>query len=239
MRSPDSTGVSRPPVSSIRILHIITTLSPDQGGPPECVRLLAKAYKTIGAEMETLCLDNPKEPFLHDISCRVHALGQRYLGRYAFSPRLWLWLRKNACRYDGIVMNGIWTFPGLALHFAARRAGTRYGVFTHGALDPWFNRMYPLKYVKKLLYWPLQYAVLHHATAVFFTGETERELARTSFWPSSWNEVVIPYGIHDPDPGVDPPSQIEAFYRKFPSFGSAGTFCFSAAYMKRKAAICW
>ena len=201
---------------SLRILHMIDTLSPEAGGPPEVVRLLAKGHKALGAEIEILCLDDRQEPFLRDFPCRVHALGQRYLGRFAFSPRLWSWLRQNAGRYDGIVMNGIWTFPGLALHFAARRAGTRYGIFTHGALDPWFNRSYPLKHAKKCCIGRLQYAILHHAEAVFFTAATERDLAETSFWPSAWNGVIVPLGICDPDEGADPQAQIEAFYSRFP-----------------------
>lgn len=216
MQYPDPQGAPGAEITSLRILHMIASLSPEAGGPPECVRLLAKGYKAIGAEMEVLCLDDPQAPFLRDIPCPVHALGQSYLGRFAFSPRLWRWLRSNASRYDGIVMNGIWTFPGLALYFAARRAGTPYGIFTHGALDPWFNRKYPLKHVKKMVYWPLQYAVLHHAAAVFFTAGTERDLARASFWPSDWNEVVIPFGICDPDEGVDTSRQIEVFYDRFP-----------------------
>lgn len=62
----------------------------------------------------------------------------------------------------------------------------------------------------------MQYAVLRGAAAVFFTGGTERDLARASFWPNSWNDVVIPFGIYDPDEGVDPEGQIEAFTRRFP-----------------------
>lgn len=180
------------------------------------VRLLAKAHKALGAEVEIVCLDNGDEPFLRDLPCPVHALGQRYLGKFALSPRLWRWLGQNADRYDGIVMNGVWTFPGLALHFAARRAGTRYGIFAHGALDPWFNRRYPLKYVKKCLYWPFQYGVLHHAAAVFFTAARERDLAKTSFWPNNWNGVVAPLGICDPEEGADSRAQIEVFYDRFP-----------------------
>lgn len=216
MQSSDPQGPSRADFVSLRILHMIDSFSPEAGGPPECVRLLAKGYKAVGAEIEVLCLDDPEAPFLRDIPCRVHALGQSYLGRFAFSFRLWAWLRKNASRYDGIVMNGIWSFPGIALSFAARRAGTPYGIFTHGALDPWFNRKYPLKHVKKLLYWPMQYTVLRGAAAVFFTCGVERDLARASFWPNSWNEVVIPFGIYDPDEGVDPGNQIEALYSRFP-----------------------
>lgn len=134
-------------------------------------------------------------------------------------------------------MNGIWTFPGVAVHLAARRADKPYGIFIHGGLDPWFNRKYPLKHIKKLIYWPLQHAVLHRARAVFFTTQTERDLAVTSFRPSKWNSVVVPYGINDPEERrSQPPShrvdserrtnpserqfnsahQIEAFYLSYP-----------------------
>jgi glycosyltransferase involved in cell wall biosynthesis len=206
--------VSRP---HLRILHVIGSLSPAAGGPPEAVRQLVDAYIEVGDGIELVCLDKPDEGFLKGIACPVHALGQSFLGKYGFSPRLWRWLKSNAHRFDAIVMNGIWTFPGVAVRFAARRAQRPYGIFTHGALDPWFNRKYPLKHLKKLLYWPLQHAVLHDAKAVFFTAQAERDLARTSFRPSNWKSVVVPYGINDPERGRgDPGEQIAAFYRKIP-----------------------
>ncbi|MGA2569234.1 MAG: glycosyltransferase [Terracidiphilus sp.] len=197
---------------------MIDTFSPAAGGPPEALRQLIRAARAGGTEIEVVCLDNPGAEFLRGIDCPVHALDQSYLGRFAFSPRLWRWLRTNAARYDAIVMNGVWSFPGLALHLAARRLGTPYGIFPHGALDPWFNRKYPLKHIKKLLYWPIQYVVLRHALAVFFTTRMERDLARTSFRPCNWNSAVVPYGVDDPEtPGDGGKSQIEAFHRRLPA----------------------
>jgi glycosyltransferase involved in cell wall biosynthesis len=195
------------------------------------VRQLAAAYIAIGNSVEIACLDNPDAIFLTDVPCPVHALGPSCLGRYGLSLRLWRWLNRNASRFDGIVINGIWTFPNLAVWFAARRARKPYGVFVHGALDPWFNRKYPLKHVKKLLYWPLQHTVLRKAQAVFFVTGKEQDLAKTSFSPSRWNSVVVPYGINDPEmyetssePGNadgatragTPAEQVEAFYRRLP-----------------------
>jgi glycosyltransferase involved in cell wall biosynthesis len=219
----------------MHILHIIDTLSPACGGPPEAVRQLVRAYLEVGAGIELVCLDNPEELFLADIPCPVHALGRPFLGRYSYSPRLWRWLDENAARFDGMVMNGIWTFPGVALRFAARRAQKPYGVFVHGALDPWFNRRYPLKHLKKLLYWPVQYAVLRDAKAVFFTAETERDLALTSFRPNQWNSVVVPYGINDPNrSGNDPAQQMEAFYRRLPALRGHRFLLFLARIHEKK-----
>ena len=219
----------------MQILHIISSLSPASGGPPEAVRQLVKAYLEVGAGIEVACLDKPDALYLASVPCPVHALGQSFVGRYAFSPRLWHWLGDNAPRFDGIVMNGIWTFPGVAVRFAARRAGKPYGVFVHGALDPWFNRKYPLKHLKKCIYWPFQYAVLRDAKAVFFTTETERDLAATSFRPNKWSSVVVPYGITDPEgSGGDAASQVEAFHRSLPELSGRRYLLFLARIHEKK-----
>ncbi|SPE32301.1 Glycosyl transferase, group 1 family [Candidatus Sulfotelmatomonas gaucii] len=216
-------------------LHIIDTFAPTAGGPPEAVRQLAKAYREVGAGIEIVCLDNPGEPFLKGIPCPVHALGQSFLGRYSFSPRLWRWLRENAGRFDGMVMHGIWSFPGVALRFAALRAGRPYGIFVHGQLDPWFYRKYPLKHLKKLLYWPVQYPVLRDALAVFFTAESEPNLAKTTFRPNKWKSAVVGLGITDPEESRrDPALQIEAFYRRFPELQGRRFLLFLARIHAKK-----
>jgi glycosyltransferase involved in cell wall biosynthesis len=216
-------------------LHVIDSLCPSAGGPPESVRQLAKAYEKIGVTMEVVCLDDPDEAFLTGIPCTVHAIGRGHLGRYRFSLRIWRWLHANAGHYDAIVMHGIWSFPGVATRFAARRAGRPYGIFVHGALDPWFYKKYPGKHIKKMIYWPVQYAVLRDAYAVFFTAESERDLAKTSFRPNHWNSVVIPYGITDPELGsADSSSQIESFYHRFPELRGRRFLLFLARIHAKK-----
>jgi len=214
---------------------MIASFSPEDGGPPEGARQLIRAHREIGTSIEAVCLDDPRQEFLRDFECPVHALNQSLLGRYAFSPRLWRWLNANVGRFDGVVMNGIWTFPGVALYLAARRAKKPYGVFVHGALDPWFNRRYPLKRIKKMLYWPVEHAVLRRARAVFFTTKTERDLAKTSFRPSRWNSVVVPYGIMPPRESRGlAEAQIEEFYGKLPALRGRRFLLFLARIHKKK-----
>ena len=197
----------------MHILHVIGSLSPADGGPPEAVRQLAEIYAECRDPLEILCQDPPDAPWLKDFPCPVHALGQRWLGRYGLSPRLWRWLHHNASRFDGIVMNGLWIFPDIAVHSAARRARVPYLVFAHGALSPWFEQ-FRLKHIKKTIYWPLQYAVLRDARSVLFTSAIERDQATHSFRPHRWNANVIPYGINEPK--ADPAGQIQAFYAQMP-----------------------
>jgi glycosyltransferase involved in cell wall biosynthesis len=219
----------------MKLLHIIDTLSPITGGPPEAVRQLVKAYLAIGGEVEVVTQDNSAETFLRDVPCRLHTLDQTHFGRYAFSPRLWNWLGQNAARFDGLIMNGLWSFPGVALRHAALRAGKPYGIFAHGALDPWFNRQYPLKHLKKQLYWPVQHAVLRDASAVFFTSEVERDLARSSFRSANWNSIVVPYGITDPMVNwLKSDSLIEEFNRALPALRGRHFLLFLARIHKKK-----
>lgn len=198
----------------IAILDIISSLSPRDGGPPEVARQLAATFAQNNSRLEILCNDSPDADFLKGIPCPVHAMGQRWLGKYSLSPRMWRWLKQNIQRFDGVVIQGIWTFPGWVARVAALKAGKRYAVFPHGSLDPWFKERYPLKHIKKLLYWPFQYPVLRDATAVLFTSAFEPGLAKQSFRPNQWNAVLFPQGIAEP--AGDPTAQKDVFYAAFP-----------------------
>lgn len=213
------------------MLHVINSLDPAEGGPPHAVRHIARAYRQIGVSVEVACLDEPGATFLNDIDFPVHPLGPR-LGRFAFSRQLGQWLRQNSARFDGVVMHGVWSWPGLAVRKAALRAGKPYGIFPHGALDPWFNRQYPLKQLKKRAFWPLQYRVLRDARYVFFTSELERDLAATSFRPSSWNSRVVPYGAGEPE--GEPTALIEAWFQRQPELRSRRYLLFLGRLHEKK-----
>jgi glycosyltransferase involved in cell wall biosynthesis len=146
----------------------------------------------------------------------VHNLGPGRLGTYRYSPRLKHWLADNAARFGAVIVNGLWQYHGFAAWRALHGTATPYFVFTHGMLDPWFRHQYPLKHLKKCLYWPwAEYRVLRDARAVLFTCEEERRLASQSFSLYSANEWVVSYGTPGPSAG-NPAAQREAFLQKFP-----------------------
>jgi glycosyltransferase involved in cell wall biosynthesis len=90
-----------------------------------------------------------------------------------------------------------------------------YVVFTHGMLDPYYKRRYPLKHLKKWLYWvPFEYRLLRDANAVLFTSALEKDLAKMSFSLNKWNPVVVPYGTTGPDFEVE--ESRAAFQARFP-----------------------
>ena len=144
-------------------------------------------------------LDSPDAPFLTQSPLQVYPLGPAHL-HYAYSARFVPWLRSNANRYDAVIVNGIWQYHSFGTWQALHGSQTPYVLFTHGMLDPWFKKEYPLKHAKKWMYWPWgEYRVLRDARAVLFTCEEERRLARKSFWLYKCHEVVVSYGTAKPE----------------------------------------
>jgi glycosyltransferase involved in cell wall biosynthesis len=144
----------------------------------------------------------------------VYLLGCSYLG-YGFAPRLEPWLREHGGKYDVIIIHGMWMYHGYCVAKVARQLGLPYVIFLHGMLDPWFARQYPLKHLKKWLYWPwAEYRTLRDAHQVLFTTAEEMTLARQSFRLYRARERLVGYGIRAP---YAPPEQARAaFLRSFP-----------------------
>jgi glycosyltransferase involved in cell wall biosynthesis len=183
----------------LKILRVISSVNPQGGGPIEGVKQLQAPLEQLGVEVEIACCDVPNSPWLATSGLPViHALGPAK-GSYAYSSRLLPWLRENVSRFDAVIVEGLWQYPGLAVRQALIKKNIPYFVFTHGMLDPWFKRTYPMKHLKKWLYWPwAEYRVLRDARAVIFTCGEEQILARESFWLYRANETVASYGTSNP-----------------------------------------
>jgi glycosyltransferase involved in cell wall biosynthesis len=135
--------------------------------------------------------------------------------RYGYSPRLVPWLRAHARDYDAIIVNGLWNYTAFGASRGLRGAGVPYFVFTHGMLDPWFKKTYPIKNIaKQIFWWFSEGPLLHGAHAVLFTTEEERVTAKGAFWPYRLAERVVGYGTADAS--GEPAAQIEAFLTAFP-----------------------
>lgn len=182
----------------MRFLHVIPTVDARGGGPMEGVRQRGLRLLELGHQVDVVTFDDPEAPHVREHPLTVHALGPGS-GRYGFHPGLKPWLLTHAHDYDLTVVNGLWQYHSLATWRAYRELHRPYVVFTHGMLDPWFKHHYPLKHLKKWLYWPwADYRVLRDAAAVLFTSEEERRLARESFWLYRAREQVVAYGTRPP-----------------------------------------
>ncbi len=186
-------AASAPP-SSLRILHVITSMDPRNGGPPEGIRQMGQILIKEGHCVEVACLDRPVPDCADESPLRIHRLGPG-VGKYQYSGSFVPWLRERAGRFDCVIAHDFWQYPCLAAWRALRDSSTPYFVFTHGMLDPWFQRTYPLKHLKKVLYWRAAgHKVLRDARAVFFTTEEEKVLSGQSFRPYECDGVTVGFG---------------------------------------------
>lgn len=187
----------------MRILQVIRTLNPAWGGPVEGARHIAIQAIRRGHDPHILCLDAPGSPWLQEWRAEVHAIG--CVGpKYGFTTTLDRWLEKNLSQFALAIVHSIWMYFSYSVWKAAGKAGVPYYLFIHGALDPWFKQRYPLKHLKKTIYWKLaEHKVVRDAAAVLFTSDEEMRLANNAFLPWESKSVVVGYGM-TPPPEKDP-----------------------------------
>lgn len=217
----------------IKILHVIPSANPKGGGPIEGIKQLFSQYSDLGIEAELACCEAPNRPW-HDDPClpKVHALGPGKTS-YAYTPALTKWLTVHSRDYDAVIVDGLWQYHSRAVHIALSKTGIPYYVFPHGMLDPWFKKKYPLKHIKKWLYWPwAEYRMLRDAQSVIFTCEEERLLARQSFWLYKARESVSTHGT-----GAPPKNKKElsdAFLSKHPELQNKRIVLFLSRLHEKK-----
>ena len=208
------------------ILHIISSVNPLHGGPIEGV-LQQAAQRILGNfKVDIVSLDLPSDSFVRSCPVKVHALGEgrvkpvgwkRYLPwvHYGYAPKFISWLRDHIGDYDVVVVNGLWNYATFGASQTLVNSGVPYVVFTHGMLDPWFRKTYPLKdIVKQVFWWFCEGRLLNNAKAVLFTSEEEKILARNAFWPYRPREKVVGYGTGDVSGDID--AETSAFRELIP-----------------------
>ena len=181
-----------------KILHVVSSVDPALGGVAESIVRRGEKLVEMGHQVEVVSLDEPENPVLKGYPLRLHALGPG-ITAWCYSRKLIPWLRTHCSKYDAVIVDGIWQFHAFATRQALKGTKTPYFVFTHGMLDPWFKHTYPLKHLKKWMFWPWsEYRVLRDARVVLFTCEEEKQLARESFWLYRAKERLAPLGTTEP-----------------------------------------
>jgi glycosyltransferase involved in cell wall biosynthesis len=198
----------------MRILRSTHSVNPAIGGPIESIKQSSAVLAKWGHTVEIVSLDAPRDRWVGECPVKVHALGPGR-GSYGYASAFTPWVTERRANYDAVIVHGVWQYSSFGVWRALHGTSTPYYVFPHGMLDPWFKRTYPLKHLKKLLYWPWgEYRVLRDAAAVLFTSEAERRLARESFSRYRCREEVVNYGTAAPS--LDLPEARDHFFGLFP-----------------------
>jgi glycosyltransferase involved in cell wall biosynthesis len=168
----------------MRIVHVIASLDPAQGGPPVVAGQLAAAQTAAGHAV-TLAAEVVPEG-LPVPAARLPTHGPAALWA-APSPDV----RRLVDAADVVHLHGVWEPILPAVARAARAAGRPYLVAPHGMLDPWSLRQ---KRWKKRLALTLGYRrMLNAAAALHVLNADERELMRPLGLTAPCE--VIPNGI--------------------------------------------
>lgn len=220
----------------MKILRIIASGDLRDGGPIEGVQRVGRALERLGHIQTLATLDAPDASFSDASDARIIRLGRigrTSGGRIPYAPRAVPWLREHLHEYDVAIVSGLWNHATLAARRALVGGPIPYVVFTHGMLDPWFRRTYPVKNLIKSASWLVSEGpLLRHAHAVLFTSEEERDLARGAFWPYRVKERVVAYGTADVS--GDAVAQLKAFRMAAPKLGDRRFLLFLSRIHEKK-----
>jgi glycosyltransferase involved in cell wall biosynthesis len=172
----------------MRILQVVATLAPRQGGPsvacPELSRELVRqghqvsiyASNVDGLGKLNVPLDRP----VIDNGVEIHYFqGWSEPSRYMFSASMWRALRDTVATFDAVHIYSIYGFSSSAAAYWCRKRGVPHLVHPHGSLDPFLRRRHrPRKWIHEKLLAERDY---RKATGVLFNSAEEMRLA--SDWP--------------------------------------------------------
>lgn len=202
----------------MRVLHVISGISPVAGGTATALVALARAQKRAGLDVGVFStfLDAPDDTrkALEADGIAVTEIGpaKRPLHRHPdIVPRL----RETMPAYDVVHVHALWEEVQHQAARVAQATGKPYVITPHGMLDPWSLRQSKWK---KRAYLTLRLRKnLNRAGAIHYTSEIERDLAAPLALEP--RKIVEPNGV-DLAEFDDLPSR-GAFRAKHPELAAA------------------
>lgn len=225
----------------MRVLRIIATMNPKNGGPCQGIRNSIPALKNIGIENEVVCFDNPNEEFLESDKIMIYPIGASQ-GSWSYNSKFSDWLKENFVDFDVIIIHGLWLYHSFASNKTIQHikkikniSSPKIYVMPHGMLDPWFQKASGrrLKAIRNWFYWHLiEKNVINQADGILFTCEQEKILAKDTF--SGYRpkaELNIGYGIKQPPALTD--FMLVAFNKKYSINGNSYLLYLSRLHEKK------
>jgi glycosyltransferase involved in cell wall biosynthesis len=179
----------------LKVLHVIPSVSPRDGGPSRAIGVMERALREAGVEVTTLTTDHDIGP--HDSSPtmakgvgRIYA--HKWLNAYKVAPGLVPRLMRMVGVHDVVHIHSLFSFSSTVAAWAARHRGVPYVVRPHGTLSGYGLRMRRprLKRVSMAL---IERPMLHGAAAIHFTSRAE--LLEAEAIGLSKRGTVIPLGV--------------------------------------------
>jgi glycosyltransferase involved in cell wall biosynthesis len=194
----------------LRVLQVISSVSPLRGGPSVTVRNIAEALRRRGVQVDVATTDDDgRESRLAvplDTFCAFHGQRVRYFPRqwrrYCASYPLLRWLKHSVRDYDVVHTHGLFAFAPVVAAWQARAARVPYIMRPAGVLDSWGLQNKSTR-IKRLSIRLVEQALLSQAAAVHFMSDLERR--RAAHLGILMRSVVLPLGFDFGDAGGGDP----------------------------------
>lgn len=223
----------------MKILHVISSMNPENGGVCKAVRDFILGMKYLpNASLytnEVVCLDSANDDFLADDDFKIIALGDKKTS-WSYSAHLYPWLAEKSKDYSVIVVHGLWQYQSLAMNNLFKKIGAKYYVMPHGMLDPYFQKAKgrKLKALRNSVIWSvIEKRLIKNAKGLLFTCEEEKLLATASFTGyKPKKETVVGLGVELPPEHT--PSMDDAFKAKVPLWNGRPFLLFLSRINEKK-----
>jgi glycosyltransferase involved in cell wall biosynthesis len=203
----------------MRILHVIPSLSPKQGGPSFALPLIARSLVASGVSVDVATTDDD------GLGHRIESLKDSWVERDGYRLRYFpkqtefykcswpfrKWMKGHIRDYDLVHVHAVFSFTSNCASRQARRRKVPYIIRPLGVLNRWGmeNRR---RWIKSLSFRLIEEPLLRDAAAIHYTSHAEqREAEQTGVQARS---AMIPLGI-DIDQFAKLPSP-ELFYVRCP-----------------------
>src|SRR5688572_5068801 len=187
----------------VKILHVIPSAAPVDGGPNLAVRAIARGLADRGVSVTVATtnaagegtLDVPLDAPVIDGGVVYRFFARTVPGSWKFSWPLTRWLWSNAGRYDVVHVHALFSYTTIPGCRAASRAPVPYVLRPLGTLSEWSLRHRAWK--KRPYYALLERSHLEGAAAIHVTSQSEAgDVARLGFGDRA---RVIPLGVAVPE----------------------------------------
>jgi glycosyltransferase involved in cell wall biosynthesis len=195
----------------VRVLHIIPSAAPVDGGPNVAVRAIARGLVRCGIDVTvattnaagTRSLDVPVDTPVIDDGVAFRYFARSVPGSWKFSWPMTRWLWANAGMYDVVHVHALFSYATIPGCRAAARVPVPYILRPLGTLSDW--SLGHRRWKKRPYYALLERPHLAGASAIHVTSEAEAEdVARLGYGDRA---RVIPLGV---DVGVRPSRRARA-----------------------------
>jgi glycosyltransferase involved in cell wall biosynthesis len=186
-------------MSPLRVLQVIPSVSPRDGGPTRAIGIIERALSRAGVEVTTLTTDHDLDngacpPAAEDGARRIYA--RKWLHPYKVAPGLVAHLMRAVERYHVVHVHALFSFAATAGAWVAHHRRVPYVVRPLGTLSGYAMHARRRR-LKRLSLGLVEGPILRRAAAVHFTSRVELQEASALGLPM--HSVVIPLGVETED----------------------------------------